>query len=66
MAVACPEPAHSPERSKSDCSSARGEDNREMEAGRWKMEAIKRREMTEERREKKKKGCSTAPRNAGL
>jgi hypothetical protein len=39
--------------------SARGEDNREMEAGRWKMEAIKRREMIEGRREKKKKGCST-------
>jgi hypothetical protein len=37
-----------------------------MEDGRWKMEAIKRREMTEERREKKKEECSTAPRFAGL
>jgi hypothetical protein len=43
----------------------RGE-NRAKEEGRWKMEAIKRREMIEERREKKKKGCSTVPRFAGL
>ena len=40
--------------------SASAECRWKMEDGRGKMEAIKRREMREERREKEKKECSTA------